>query len=254
MLRFVFRRSRCRMLSHPIAMSNIVRGATRGGLRSSFSVPGFGREKRRGQLSRRAANQRCSACGLHPAAIQKNLRLLICCQVGQVGRSLAIVDRRISSHQSALIPPRKPIPGSVRLWLILQMCRLLEGLIVIDPEGSRARSSRVVEQNAADLRPEEPRTSMPKHSIGGYAVYLRNRCLHSEAIDLRFRPLNRKRQRRIEQNIEVEITIGVLPEVFAIDDQVFANALLKSGVVLAAACRPQGNGTITRSFQSTDAG
>src|SRR5260370_683980 len=137
---------------------------------------------------------------------------------------------------TTLIPPRDSVPRKVRLGLVLQMRRLLKRLVVVDAEGSGAGGIGIVEENAADLRPEEARTRMPEHRIGRYTVCLRDSHLDAEAVNLGLLPLDREGERCVQHDVEVVVAIGVLPEVLAVHDQGLAEALLEAGVVLAASC------------------
>src|SRR5579859_456954 len=69
---------------------------------------------------------------------------------------------------------------------------------------------------------------MAQHRVGRKTMVLREVSPDSEAIDFRFAPLNGKGQRRIQDDIEIVVRVGVLPEVFAIYHQVFAEGLLES--------------------------
>src|SRR6185437_7573261 len=108
----------------------------------------------RRELPGGATGERRVECCLHVTATQQDLRLLVCGQVGEIGWRLTAVARRVAGDQTALIPPCDAVPGASRLWLILQVSGLLERLIVVDAERHSGRHWRLVEEDAADLRPE----------------------------------------------------------------------------------------------------
>ncbi len=60
------------------------------------------------------------------------------------------------------------------------MRRLLERLIMIDPENALVSRPGIVEQNPTHLRIEEPRPRMPQHRISRKAMRLRHSNLDAE--------------------------------------------------------------------------
>ena len=55
-----------------------------------------------------------------------------------------------------------------------------------------------------------------------------------EAGNLRIMPVDWERDGRIAEDTEIEGVVGVLPDIVAADDEVFAKGLLETGVELVA--------------------
>ena len=68
-----------------------------------------------------------------------------------------------------------------------------------------------------------------RHAVGGRQIHAAR-----DAVDFRFVPGDGKHQRRIQQRIEIESAVGVLPEIIAGKDDPLTDGLLESGVVLVA--------------------
>ena len=129
-------------LSCPTARSKRFRGAMRGGLWSSFSVPGAGILTRvdpycdAGQGDRAEADSRGRT---YAAAEQARLELLVGGQAaaGQIHRARwHRATRNRTRDQAAVVSPVEPDPRPAFPGLILQVGCLVELLIVVDAENS----------------------------------------------------------------------------------------------------------------------
>ena len=65
-------------------------------------------------------------------------------------------------------------------------------------------------------------------------MYLCEADARGHAVDFALTPFDRERDGRIEEVVEIECIVGELPEVAGVDEDVFADALLHSRVVLIA--------------------
>src|SRR5271155_1942120 len=104
--------------------------------------------------------------------------------------------------------------------------------------GSRSRR-RGSSSDAADLRGEEARRNTGHHDISGKAVEIWDARTDGVAGDFRTIPFYGIGDRGAAQHAKIERLVGVLPNVLAIDDQVFSEGLLKTGVELIAVARTQ---------------
>ena len=121
--------------------------------------------------------------------------------------------------------------------MIAQIHGLLIRLVVIDAE--HADVHRRIEDQASVFRSEEARPRVPHVQEGLKAMEVGSGNARRHAIQLGLPPGNGKRDRRVEQNVEIVSVAGELPEIFGVHHQVFADTLLKPGVVLIALPRAE---------------
>ena len=92
-------------------------------------------------------------------------------------------------------------------------------------------------EQTSRLTRKEAGSGMTEGPIAGEAMNVRCAYTTANAIDLRFVPGNWKGDRRVLQGAEIESVPGVLPEVIGINQNILANRLLKSRVVLISNSR-----------------
>src|SRR5262249_57271415 len=93
-------------------------------------------------------------------------------------------------------------------------------------QGSRARASQ--------LRREKSCRHTGEDGLRRKSVKVGHADSTGEARDFRPLPFDGKCDRRIAQDAEVESIMGVLPNVFAGEDQIFSDGLLQAGMELVA--------------------
>src|SRR5579859_5843521 len=137
--------------------------------------------------------------------------------------------RNATDHQAALIAP-DPVDVFGSFVLITEVRRILECLVVIDAEHSR----RLNGYYPTGLRREIAGARMAKSIVRLEAVKVDGAQASGDSIELGIVPGNGKGNRGVEKNAEVVGVMCVLPEVIGIQQQPFADGLLKSSVELVA--------------------
>ena len=174
-------------LSTPIPRSNRCRGAIRGGLVTSSSVPSAGIRSRVAP----PPDVRSSVIGAvarrdRAAAEEADRGLLV---AGQRERVVEAADR--AGDEARVVPPAERGPGAVRLVEdVLQVRRRVELLIVVDPEVA----GRLLEENAAGAGRREDRVGVRHHDERAEAVVLDEVEPAGEAVDPRVIPRDRERR------------------------------------------------------------
>jgi len=183
------------------------------------------------------------------AAEQPCLNLLVCGNAGQVHRNSSVRHRHGASDQSVVIPPVEGNPWPILFRLILQVCCLLELLVVIDAECAFRREVRA---QPAHLRIEEAGVYPAHYHERCQAVKVRNARANGKPADFGPVPGDRERDGSIEKHAEVESIVRVFPQVIAVNDQVPPESLLEPGVKLIAL--PRTNGARLAQDAGKDAG
>ena len=125
----------------------------------------------------------------------------------------------------------QPDPWSALPRLVLQVGCLVEFFVVVDAERTHGARDRA---HAANLRSEEARGHAGHHHDGRESVEVRHARAYGIAGDLGVVPLDRERDRRCAQDAEIVGVVRVLPDVLAINDQIFSERLLNPGVEFVA--------------------
>src|SRR6185369_17281605 len=97
--------------------------------------------------------------------------------------------------------------------------------------------NRRIKDQSSYFRIEETRARVPEHRIRSESAIAWHVDSNRKSIDLRFVPLDRNGQRRVEQHVEVEIFVRVLPEIFAVNHQVLTDGLFKARSEVVARSR-----------------
>ena len=181
------------------------------------------------------------------AAEQSRLKLLIGAETGDIDNGVAACRavctvasraRRWASHQAAVISPVEANPWPRLPGLVLQVGGLVELFVVVNAEwrpiapGTVARPLRSagVKKRAATL--EKTISAENPWKFG-----------HADAAgvsgNLGVVPLDRKGDRSGAEHAEVVGVVGVLPDVFAGEDDILSEGLLKAGVEFIAPARAQ---------------
>src|SRR5450755_2298580 len=105
-------------------------------------------------------------------------------------------------------------------------------LVVVDAEGVAALPDR--RASPSRLGWEEAGGHRRHDDEGGHVVEVGHFGTQVEAGDLRVVPVDRKEDRRVAQDAEVEGVVGVLPDVISGEDEVFAEGLLEASMKLVA--------------------
>ena len=179
---------------------------------------------------------------MHGAAKQSGLKLLIRTESGDIhdvrparaaGPSrpigaIASRTRNRAGYQTAIIPPVEAEPRSALPWLILQMRRLVESFVMIDPERRKLPLDRCDRNSAgpADLRSEKARGNAGHDNVGSESVEVGEVGAGGESGNLGIVPLDRKRNRSVAQHAEVVAVVRIFPDVFAVEHDVAAERLL----------------------------
>jgi hypothetical protein len=107
---------------------------------------------------------------------------------------------------------------------------LVKLLVVVNAEHIECRK----ESNSRDLRVVEAGRNTRHHDQSRQSMIFRDSCSKHPSGNLRIVPFNWKGDRRSADNPEVESVVGVLPNVLRINNQVFTESLLKTGVEFVA--------------------
>src|SRR5271154_674230 len=119
---------------------------------------------------------------------------------------------------------------------------LIEMFVVVNPEGAEASGGDRDGAYAADLWSEEASGDAGHNDQRGEAVEIRDIRTNGIARDFRIVPLDGEGDRRGAQDAEVVGVVRVLPDVLAVDDQIFSEGLLQAGVKLVAKARSKRSG------------
>src|SRR5260370_6294456 len=92
-------------------------------------------------------------------------RLLSC--IKEPGCILEIVKKWVAGYQTTVVAPVEADPRQGFPWLILEMCRLIEGLVVVDAEDFSTRDAGA---QPADLWREIACPALSRHRAGRAAV------------------------------------------------------------------------------------
>src|SRR5260370_30100605 len=112
-------------------------------------------------------------------------------------------------------------------WCILEMGRLIEGLVVVD---AKYFSTRDAGAQPADLGREIARPDVSKHRECREAVKIRHAHANGRPVNLRIFPSDREEDGRVAERAEVIRVVCVLPQVVGIDDHELSKGLLKAGI------------------------
>src|SRR5271163_3521954 len=200
------------------------RGAGAGG--DDRRAGGIGRARRRGENAR---------------AREAGLKLLIGRKAGDVHKSgdlragaIAAVAGDWPRDQTAVVAPVETNPGPEFFRLVLQVRGLVEVLVVVNAEGSEASRDDGNRSDAADLRSEETRGDAGHHHQRGEAVEIRDVSAKGVAGDFGIVPLDGESDGRRAEDAEVVAIVRVLPDVLAVNHQIFSEGLLQAGVKFVA--------------------
>ena len=156
-----------------------------------------------------------------------------------------VIARHRTGDEARVIAPVEASPQAVGPSAIvgervLEMRGLVELFVVIDTEGIAALSRGC--SGACRLRREEPGGDRGHDGIGAEAVKIGDLDVEGVARNLRVVPVDGEGDGRIAEDAEVEGVVGVLPDVLAAEDSVFAQGLLQTGVKLVAEAGGEGTG------------
>src|SRR5260370_55446 len=111
------------------------------------------------------------------------------------------------------------------------MSRLIEGLVVVDPEYLSTSNAGA---QPADLRREIARTDVRKHRECRKPMKVGHTHAHGRSVNLGTFPSDGEKDRRVGERAEVIRVVGVLPQVVGVHHHAFSKRLLKAGVELVA--------------------
>ena len=118
-------------------------------------------------------------------------------------------------------------------WLILQVSGLVEVLIVVDPEHA-APASFGVAPIPLTCGVKKRAATLDITVYAGKSVEIWNGNANGIAWNLRTGPLDRISDRSVAEHAEVVRLVRVLPDVLAVDHQIFSERLLQAGVEFIA--------------------
>src|SRR5215813_2344895 len=168
--------------------------------------------------------------GMHAAADETGLELLVGSEPGNVHGIYAVAERYGAGNEPAVISPIEADPRAALPRLILQVGGLVELFVVVDAEDTVATLAYWRGADTAQLRLEEPGRHARHHHQCGEPVKIRHAGANRVARNLGALPFDRKRDRRAAEHAEIVRAVRVLPDVFGIDHQVLAERLLEPGV------------------------
>jgi hypothetical protein len=140
-----------------------------------------------------------------------------------------------SRNEAAVIAPVESNPWSLLPWLVLNVRCLVVALVVVNAENVK----RGEERDSCNLGIEESRRNAGHDHQRRQPMIIRKARAKHPSGNLGIVPLNRKGDRRGADNAKVESVVGVFPDVFARNHQVFAEGLLETGMELIAESRSQ---------------
>src|SRR6202142_1859552 len=188
-------------------------------------------------------------CGVNCAAEKPRLKLLVRREDRGVHNRVAAerAIRAVSTgagdrpgHEAAVVSPIEADPRAALCELVLQMSGEVEFLVVVDAKGREASRLDRNGADASDLRIEKTRRYAGHHDERRESTVVRNIGTDRVAGNFRIIPCDRKRDWRSAENAEVVGVVRVLPDVFAVHDEIFAEGLLQAGVKLVAVAGRQG--------------
>src|SRR5579875_1033692 len=165
--------------------------------------------------------------------MESNRRLLI-----RIKRQSRGKVRHGTRNQATVIPPHKRHPGSVLRELILQVSSLFENFIMIDAE--HLGVNRTIKDHSAIFRGEVAGSRMSQHRVCGETVQVCQVDAAPNPIDLRLVPGNWKRQRSVEEHIEVIGVVRELIEIIHVHNRPAPDCLFKSCTILISPAGLQG--------------
>src|ERR1700679_3978610 len=141
--------------------------------------------------------------------------------------------RHRTGGETAVEAPVEAYPrGVLHRHLILEVSGLVVAFVVVDTERKSTLSYRSAGSSA--LRREEASSNRRHNDEGREVVIVGDIHAKREAGNLRVVPVDGEGNRSIAEYAEVKGVVGVLPDVVATEDEIFAEGLLETSVKLVA--------------------
>src|SRR5882724_7121664 len=178
---------------------------------------------------------------MHTAAEKACLELLVAGQTRQINRSRCIRDGHCAGHKTAVIAPVEAKPRTTLPRLILEVCGLVEPLVVVDAErGERVPDrSRRNSAGSADLGSEEARGNTGEDHERRESMEVRHAHASGKSWNLGVVPFDRKRNGSASQHAEIVSIVGIFPDKFAGEHYVLPESLLQASVEFIAPSRAE---------------
>src|SRR6185312_173494 len=145
-----------------------------------------------------------------------------------------------ADNQPAIVAPREFHIFAIVWALVAGYNTRLKFLIVIDSEYAGWHCRCI--QQAPRLRWKISCACVAKCPVSGEAMNVGRAHTSLRAVQFRFGPRNRKRNRSVLKRAEIERIVSELPEVVGVHKNIFADRLLESGVELIAMARRYSRG------------